>query len=206
VNAALDILISDGAEFVKIMTLSKRLGVSRSSFYWYFKSRQELMDQLLEHWRITNTEALIGQARAPSISINNAVCNVFKCVVDPKLFDNRLDFAIRDWARQNSAVRRVLERSDERRLMELREMFMRYDFDGLEAKARSRILYYMQVGYSDADLHEPMSDRLELLEVYLLGFTGVRPDPDEVAAFQAYAHQIANPTRRVEPAVGVGAR
>ena len=46
-NIAMDALIRDGVEAVKVKIFAEALGVSRSSFYWYFKSRQELLDALL---------------------------------------------------------------------------------------------------------------------------------------------------------------
>ena len=42
VNVALDVLIRDGVEQVNVLNLGNRLGVSRSSFYWYFTLRQHL--------------------------------------------------------------------------------------------------------------------------------------------------------------------
>jgi len=54
-NVALDVLVSEGVGEVKILTIGQRLNVSRSSFYWYFKSRQDLLDALLKHWQATNT-------------------------------------------------------------------------------------------------------------------------------------------------------
>ena len=49
-TVAMDVLLSDGVEQVKVLTLGDRLSVSRSSFYWYFKSRQHLLDALLDQW------------------------------------------------------------------------------------------------------------------------------------------------------------
>ncbi|MEM7669398.1 MAG: TetR/AcrR family transcriptional regulator, partial [Pseudomonadota bacterium] len=37
---AMEILIDRGVDHVKVLTVGDRLGVSRSSFYWYFKNRQ----------------------------------------------------------------------------------------------------------------------------------------------------------------------
>ena len=61
-NVAMDVLVTDGVEQVKVLALAERMGVSRSSFYWYFKSRQELLDALLTSWDQTNTAVLITQA------------------------------------------------------------------------------------------------------------------------------------------------
>ncbi|MFY0692574.1 MAG: TetR/AcrR family transcriptional regulator [Paracoccaceae bacterium] len=185
-NVAMDVLISDGVEMVKVLILADRLGVSRSSFYWYFKSRQDLLDALLEDWQRTNTEALVAQAETKAETITGAVCNVFRCVVNPDLFNNKLDFAVRDWARRSGRVRRVLDQSDARRLSALARMFERFGYDPLEALTRARILYFMQVGYNDAELHEPLEERMRLLPNYLLGFTGKAPRQVEIDDFLAY--------------------
>lgn len=189
-NVAMDVLVSDGVEQVKVLSLGQRLGVSRSSFYWYFKSRQDLLDQLLDHWQKTNTAALIQQAEAPARTVTAAVCNVFKCVVNPALFDNRLDFAVREWARRSGRVRRILDKSDDQRLAALGNLFERYGYEPLEAKTRARVLYYMQMGYDDADLRESMAERLKLVPYYLLIFTGVAAQPEEIREFTAYAERI----------------
>lgn len=186
-NAALDVLISDGVERVKVLTLASRLGVSRSSFYWYFQSRRDLLDTLLRHWQDTNTAAIVGQAEAPAATITEAVCNVFRCVVDERLFNNPLDFAVRDWARRDAKVRRLLDSSDQRRLDALATMFARFGFAAEEAVIRARVLYFMQVGYDLADLGESTEQRLTLVPMYLYCFTGQHPLPEEIEAFTAYA-------------------
>lgn len=184
--AALDVLVSAGIERVKVQALGSRLGVSRSSFYWYFRSRQDLLDALLEHWQRTNTAAFVGQCEAPAATITEAVCNVFRCVIDARLFDNALDFAVRDWARRAPAVRRVLDRSDQTRLGALAAMFERHDYAAAEAAVRARVLYFMQLGYDLADLNEPTRERLKLVPMYLYCFTGRTPLPAEIEAFEAY--------------------
>lgn len=192
INAALDTLISDGVDQVKVLTLSEKLDVSRSSFYWYFKSRQDLLETLLEHWRATNTAAMVAQAQAPASSITAAVCNVFHCVVDPRLFNIALDFAIRDWARRSGPVRRVLDLSDTERLDALSTMFARFGYAPLEAQTRARVLYYMQIGYNDADLREPMEDRIRQVPMYLKVFTGEDAGAEEIAAFTRFARAVSD--------------
>ncbi|NVO57077.1 TetR/AcrR family transcriptional regulator [Rhodobacteraceae bacterium B1Z28] len=188
-NVAMDVLISDGVDQIKVLNLAERMAVSRSSFYWYFKSRQELLDALLARWQATNTAALIAQAEAPANTITGAVCNVHRCVVNTDLFDTALDFAVRDWARKSGKVRRSLDQSDARRMEALHAMFVRYGYSEIEAETRARVLYYMQIGYDLAQLNEPMSTRISMVPHYLYVFTGVEPRPEEVAEFSAYSQR-----------------
>lgn len=181
-NAALETLISDGIEQVKILTLADRLDVSRSSFYWYFKGRKDLLDALLRHWLDTNTKAIVTHANQPATTIHEAVCNIFAAFLDPAQFDTKLDFAIRDWGRRSPKVRRTLDTSDQTRIEAITTMFERHGYPERESLARARTVYYMQIGYNDADLQEPPEDRLALIDCYLLTFTGHPPKPADTAA------------------------
>ncbi len=188
---ALDVLVSNGIDAVKVLRLSRRLDVSRSSFYWYFGSRQDLLDALLAHWDATNTRAIIELARAPQPTITAAVAHVFRAWIDPAKFDPRLDFAVREWARHSGPVRRLLDRADDERLQALRTMFARHGYDEAEADARSRVLYFMQIGYYALDLSEPLEDRLARVPDYLLSFTGRQASEEEVESLRAEAHRAA---------------
>lgn len=189
--AARDTLIADGIEQVKIMPLATRLGVSRSSFYWYFGSRQDILDALLETWEQTNTAALITGASQPGPTITAAVCTVFECFLDPARFNNRLDFAIRDWSRRDATVKAKLHASDAARVDALADMFMRFDYPRTEAIIRARVLYYMQIGYLDADLNEPIAERRRYTSDYILTFTGRRPSAAEIAALDEALARLA---------------
>ncbi len=190
-NVAMDLLVSEGVSEVKVLTIGTRLGVSRSSFYWYFRSRKDLLDQLLGEWERTNTGILVRHSEMPADTITAAVCNLFRCFVSPWDFNHRLDFAVREWARRDGSVRRVIDRSDAARTRAVAAMFERHGFEPHEAEIRARVLYYMQIGYYALDLAEPLEERLTRVEGYLFAFTGVRPRPEEVAAFHAYviSHQ-----------------
>ncbi len=189
-TVARDLLISDGVGEVKVLTLGDILGVSRSSFYWYFKSRKDLLDALLAEWEDGNTGVLVRHAAMPAQTITGAVCNLFRCFIDPALFNHRLDFAVREWARRDGHVRRVIDRSDTSRCTAIRDMFERYGYSPYEAEARARILYFMQVGYYALDLSETVEERLSRIEGYLLGFTGQAARPEELTALVAYARGL----------------
>ncbi|MEM6985877.1 MAG: TetR/AcrR family transcriptional regulator [Pseudomonadota bacterium] len=189
-NCARARLIQSGIAEVKILSLGAELGVSRSSFYWYFESRQDLCDALLAEWENTNTAILRQHAAARADTITQAVCNLFRCFVNPTLFDQQLDFAVREWSRRDAQVRQVIDRSDQERIEAITQMFERFGVEHALADVRARVLYFMQIGYYALDLAEPIEERLARTRDYLFAFTGEQPRDDEIAALRAYALEV----------------
>lgn len=187
-NVARDVLVSDGVAEVKVLALSDRLQVSRSSFYWYFKSRKHLLEALLEDWEARNTKTIVQQCQRPAQSICGAVGNFFKCFLNPDLFDRGLDFAVREWSRRDSVLRQRIDQADRDRLAAVTAMFERHGFTPYDADVRARILYFMQLGYHALEVREPMEARTDRLEGYLRGFTGQEPTAEELAEMSAYAY------------------
>src|SRR4030081_2768208 len=54
-DTARQALIEEGTAGVEINKLAKRLAVTRGGFYWFFKSREQLLDELLVYWAETST-------------------------------------------------------------------------------------------------------------------------------------------------------
>jgi AcrR family transcriptional regulator len=184
-NMARDTLVRDGAAEVKILSLADRMGVSRSSFYWYFKNREDLLQALLEEWEARNTALVVAHCGMPARTITGAVCNFFRCFVDPSRFDHGLDFAVREWSRRDEGLRARVDAADAARIDAVTAMFARHGHAPADADARARILYFMQLGYHALDVRETMALRLSRVPPYLKGFTGRDPDPEELDAFLA---------------------
>ncbi len=180
---ARDTLVRDGAEQVKILALADRMDVSRSSFYWYFKNRDDLLDALLTEWEARNTARIAEHSAQPAANITEAVCNFFRCFIDPSKFDRGLDFAVREWSRRDETLRTRIDAADSARIDAVTAMFARHGYDQAEAGARGRILYFMQLGYHALDVREPIEIRMSRVPGYLKGFTGHAPDPDALTTF-----------------------
>ncbi len=160
--------------------------MSRSSFYWYFKSRKHLLEELLDVWENRNTKTIVDSARKPARSIAEAVCNFFRCFLDPDLFDRGLDFAVREWSRRDDAVRQRIDAADAARLKAICAMYERFGYTEYDADARARILYFMQLGYHALELREPIEARMVRLEGYLRGFTGTEAEAEVVEEFRDF--------------------
>ena len=192
-NMARDTLVRDGVAQVKILALADRMGVSRSSFYWYFGNREDLLQALLQDWEARNTASILRQCALPAASISEAVLNFFRCFLTPDRFDSGLDFAVREWARRDEALRQRVDAADAARLSAVTAMFAAQGYAPGEADARARILYYMQLGYHALDVREAMALRLSRVEAYLAGFTGQPADPAAVAGFRAEVEALGLP-------------
>ena len=190
-DLALSVLAAEGVAHVTVLDLSERLGVSRSSFYWYFKDRDELLDALLDRWDRLNTRSIVIEAETPAANVNEAVCNVFRCWVNPAIFSPRLDFAVREWARRSAKVRKALDRADSERTAAIKALFARFGYPDEDALVRARVLYFMQIGYYALDLKEPLEARLNLTPHYLETFTGRAPSEADLASFRDYAMRHA---------------
>lgn len=186
-NIARDVLVHDGVGELKILTLAEKLNVSRSSFYWYFGNRADLLDALLAEWEARNSQSIIRHCEMPADTIVGAACNFFRCFVDESLFDSRLDFAVREWARRDASVRARIDQADERRLAAITAMYARHGFDSPSADARARVLYFMQLGYHALDVRETMETRMGRLPMFLECFTGQVPTVEAVTAFSEFA-------------------
>jgi AcrR family transcriptional regulator len=165
-------LIEDGTAGVEINKLAKRLGSSRSSFYWVFKDRAELLDELLKYWVQTSTvlfDRVLEDPEQDGMAEYLALTNLW---IDEKEYNPKWDSAVRDWARTSEAVRQVVQRVDNKRIAVIEKIFHNIGYKGHEAHIRARVMYYHQVGYYAIGVQESRRDRRALIPYYRKALTG----------------------------------
>ncbi|TVU92008.1 TetR/AcrR family transcriptional regulator [Vreelandella titanicae] len=192
-DAAFELLLESGVDSVRILSLAKRLKLSRTSFYWFFKDREALLEALIARWREKNTQGLVNQTEAYAENIVEAMLNVFDCWLDPKLFDSPLEFAMRSWALQSASVVSEIDAADATRIEALARMFQRYGYDPLAANVRGRTIYLTQIGYISMKTQEPLEVRMQRIPAYVEIFTGQPPGSRELQRFHA-RHGYYSPT------------
>lgn len=184
-DAAYDLLIESGVDSVKILPLAKRLNLSRTSFYWFFKDREELLDTLIERWRQKNTGNIVRQTQAYAESVVEAMFNVFDCWVDNGLFDAPFEFAVRSWALISDNIRAEVQAADEVRLEALKQMFIRFGQSENHADVRARTSYLVQIGYISMQTRESISVRMKRIPEYIEIYTGQAPEQRDLERFFA---------------------
>lgn len=183
--AAYDLLTESGVEAVKVMPLAKRLGLSRTGFYWHFKDRNQLLEAMVHRWEQKNTGNLVARTEAYAGTIAEAMFNVFDCWLDETLFDARLDLAIRNWARNDASLQTRLEQADTRRQQALTAMFARFNFTPEQAHARTMTVMYTQIGYISMHITENAAARIDRMPDYIEVYTGLRPTQSEIERFRS---------------------
>ncbi|GEM_PF-268153 len=182
-NAAYDLLIADGIDGVKIMPLAKRLNLSRTGFYWFFKDISELHGALIHRWESQNTGNLIERCNIDAANICEALFNLMDCWLEPAIFDAQLDLVIRNWARVDADLQRRIDVADRTRIDAIAGMFTRHGFSFEQADVRSLTVIYTQIGYISMQVEENRQDRLARVQHYVELFAGVRPAPEDVQRF-----------------------
>lgn len=184
-DAAYDALLESGVDSVKILPLAKRLNLSRTSFYWFFKDREELLSALISRWREKNTGNLVKQTGAYAESLGEAMLNVFDCWLDKELFDSQLEFAVRSWALQSPEIQADVHAADQARMEAIGRMFMRFGYGEAAADVRARTTYLVQIGYISMQSKEDIALRMRRIPEYIAIYTGQAPQQRELDRFFA---------------------
>lgn len=182
-DAAYETLLDGGIEAVRILPLAKKLNLSRTSFYWFFKDREELLNMLLSRWKAKNTGHWVERTKAYADSVCEAVLNVMDCWFDDAIFDSRYEAAIRSWAQQSPEVADALVDDDAQRIAALTALFERFDYQPATADVRARAMYFSQLGYLATRPNEDMPTRMSRIADYVEVFTTVRPSEKELERF-----------------------
>ena len=185
IDAAYTLLIEAGVDAVKVKPLAEQLGMSRTSFYGHFDSREQLLSALIDKWKQKNTGNLVARTEAYAESIAEAMYNLFDCWLDPDLFDAKFDFAIRTWALADADLKTALEEVDQIRIDAIATMFERFGFEEEMARVRAYSVYYTQIGYISMMVSEPVAVRIRRMPMYIETFTGQLPTQAETARFAA---------------------
>jgi len=149
IENAVDILARDGVGGLRVEVLAKHCGVTKGSFYWHFKDRQDLLTAMLEHWkegRIRDIEKTTSITPGMEREQLHFAIEVYGASRNRKGMS--IELAVRDWARHDPQAATVVEAVDLYRLECTRKLFVAAGMSDAEAKSRSLLLYACVFGLS----------------------------------------------------------
>jgi AcrR family transcriptional regulator len=150
IGAATDVLVDQGIDHVRVDLLAQHLGVTRGSFYWHFKDREDLLRRVLQAWRETATENLTARLESahedPLEQLRDVLSLPFRGRAAARAA--RIELAIRAWARRDQMARFAVDEADASRIGYIAQLFSALGFPVLEARSRAFLLYSYVVSES----------------------------------------------------------
>jgi AcrR family transcriptional regulator len=143
IDVALRALARGGPDAVRVEALAAGLGVSKGGFYWHFKDRQALLDEMLASWEQAGTEEVIARIESEPDDPRAQLRQLFALAPTA---DFEVELALRDWSRRDRAVAKRLRRIDERRMQFLRSLFAQFCADANDVEVRSMLAYSLLIG------------------------------------------------------------
>jgi AcrR family transcriptional regulator len=130
--------------------LAKKLGVTRGSFYWHFKDREDLLRAVLQAWQELATENLTRRLESASTDPQEQLRDVLSLPFrgDSALRASRIELAIRAWARRDAMARQAVDQADAARISYIAQIFSGLGYGLAEARNRALLTYSVNVACS----------------------------------------------------------
>ena len=163
-DAALQALASGGVDKVRVESLAKNLGVTKGSFYWHFKDREQFLDELLSFWAEQSTQTVIANPNYPTDS-KERVRAVAEDIVRRDL--GKMDPHIRSWTQYDKRRGKVVAKIDKMRFEFLRALFLAAGFSITGASLRAQSLYRYVLGEQFISVRESMGQRVQRMQAHV---------------------------------------
>ncbi len=150
IDAATEVLVDQGIDHVRVDVLAKSLKVTRGSFYWHFRDREDLLRAVLQAWRARATEQLTQRLEGAHDDPREQLRDLISLPLRGRsaVRAARIELAIRAWARRDAMARAFVDEADAARIGYMAQVFSALGFGIAEARARAFMLYSHQLGES----------------------------------------------------------
>ena len=91
---ALSLFLKHGYSDVSVNKISSKAGVSKGGFYHYFKSKQELLEIIMDRFFVVYVHDILDRLNSPSLSTREKIKKSFESILPseelmPKLLDEQ---------------------------------------------------------------------------------------------------------------------
>jgi AcrR family transcriptional regulator len=167
IEEGLSALAAGGPDAVRIESLAQALGVSKGGFYWHFKDRQALLEEMLDAWERTWVDEVIQAVETEGGDARARLRRLFALAAAAGGELLKIELAIRNWARREEAVAERLRHVDNRRMDYMRSLFGAICEDDDDVEACCLLAFSLFIGGHFVSVDHGGRSRAEVLELAL---------------------------------------
>ncbi len=134
---ALEFLGREGIDGVRVERLAREIGIAKSGFYWHFRDRAHLLQEMLDYWSHEYTGVVSENPEVSALEPKQQLRVTAEMIIDYDLA--QYDLAMRAWADHDETVAERVAEVYRNRLRYLRKAFRELGFEGAELDMRVRL-------------------------------------------------------------------
>lgn len=172
IDIAVSNLAKDSVAALRVDELAEQLGVTKGSFYWHFENREALLQAVLLWWRdlMTNQmpELLAKLPNDPRQRIEKIIRIGLSS--GPSVPGGPFELSLRDWARRDAKVRKIVNEVDEARVHLLVDLYGQLGLSATQARdyAHAHMAFVIGDRMTSVDDDPQELRRRRRIAVYLL--------------------------------------
>ncbi len=148
INGAIAFLSQHSVGTLRLDLLVNQMGVTKGSFYWHFASREKLLDAVLESWQtgmIRDVEVWLESAAGSPADRLRRLLRV-GISARPDVPGGPFELSLRDWARRDARVAKIVMGVDAERLRIVRNLYLDMGLTADQADAQALMHMTFVVG------------------------------------------------------------
>lgn len=161
-----------GMTGINVEKISEHLKCSKGSFYWYFKTKDNFLEMMLDRWNKITTYDLIKKADA----IENADEKI-KYIIAVVFAEQKTKdflFFLRKVGRENKQINDVVKNIEAQRIQYLSKVLKEYGVPENQCNLKARTLYTYYLGWYEQNKYKAITqahiDRVYEEVALLIGF------------------------------------
>lgn len=136
-----------GITGIIVEKMSKKLKVNKSSFYWYFKTKEDFITEIISYWISENTHQIIAITESGE-SGEERFSKLIKLAFKK---DQYLDFIffLKRYAKKKKSIQFMIDEIDNQRIEYTKQILIEMNFTKTEAEQKSLLFYKYLIGYHE---------------------------------------------------------
>lgn len=143
-EAALQALAESGISAVAVEPLAKKMKVTKGSFYWHFKNRKNLLDEVLTYWENIELHHINEFENNKKITASDTLKNILTILISDKT--NKRVFLALSNSNKEPSIKIFYDRAVARRLKLFIHSYINMGLSPEKAKSRAPMTYCTYLG------------------------------------------------------------